>query len=93
MTNKTPLFLGESNNLEDPRLIRNQLHSMSEILLVTLLAVICGCETWNDIEDYGRIKLDFLKTLLPFKNGAPSDDTFRRFFRAVNVEQFRAPLR
>ncbi len=93
MENKTPLFLDEFNNLEDPRSTRNQLHSISEILLVTLCAVICGCETWNDIEDYGRIKLDFLKTLLPFRNGAPSDDTLRRFFRAVNVDQFQELFR
>jgi predicted transposase YbfD/YdcC len=93
MENKTPLFLDEFKDLEDPRSTRNRLHSMSEILLVTLAAVICGCETWNDIEDYGRIKLDFLKTLLPFKNGAPSDDTLRRFFRAVDVDQFQELFR
>jgi predicted transposase YbfD/YdcC len=66
---------------------------MSEILLVTILAVICGCETWNDIEAYGRIKLDFLRAFLPFRNGAPSDDTFRRFFRAIDVDQFQGLFR
>jgi hypothetical protein len=82
MTNKTSLFLDGFNNLDDPRSTRNQLYSITEILLVTLSAVISGCESWNDIEDYGRIKLNFLKTLLPFENGAPSDNTLRRFFRA-----------
>ena len=76
------------NQLKDPRIERRKLHPMPEILLLTLCAVICGAESWNDIELFGRAKIDFLRTFLPFKNGIPSDDTVRRFFRAIDSNPF-----
>lgn len=75
--------------LNDPRIERKKLHPMPEILLLTLCAVICGAESWGDIELFGEVKLDFLRTLLPFENGTPSDDTLRRFFRAIDSQQFQ----
>ena len=62
---------------------------MPEILLLTLSAVICGAESWNDIELFGYSKLAFLQRILPFKNGIPSDDTLRRFFRAIEPAKFQ----
>jgi predicted transposase YbfD/YdcC len=75
--------------LNDPRIDRRKLHPLPEILLLTLCAVICGAESWDDIELFGEAKLDFLRTFLPFENGIPSDDTLRRFFRAIDTEQFQ----
>ena len=37
-------FLDFFEGLEDPRSQRNRLYTMSEILLVTLCAAICGAE-------------------------------------------------
>ena len=85
-------FLDVFKGLEDPRSDRNRKHMMAEILLTTLCAAICGAEGWQDIEDFGKAKIDYLRQFLPFLNGIPSDDTFRRFFRALNPEQFRARL-
>jgi predicted transposase YbfD/YdcC len=75
--------------LNDSRIDRKKLHPMPEILLLTLSAVICGAQSWNDIELFGKAKLDFLRTFLPFENGTPSDDTLRRFFRAIDSAQFQ----
>lgn len=66
---------------------------MAEILLVTLCAAICGAEGWQDVADFGKIKLDELRSFLPFKNGIPSDDTFRRFFRALDPTVFQERFR
>lgn len=73
-------FFDYFSELEDPRIDRKKLHSMEEILLITLCGVICGCEGWEDLEDFGKLKLKFFRKYLPFKNGTPSDDTYRRFF-------------
>ena len=51
--------------------------------------MICGAESWDDIELFGESKLDFLRTFLPFKNGIPRDDTLRRFFRAIDHHEFQ----
>jgi predicted transposase YbfD/YdcC len=82
-------FLDEFESIEDPRLDRNQLYSISEILLVTFLAVICGAEGWQDVENYGKAKINYLRNYLNYFNGVPSDDTIRRFFRAVDPDHFK----
>ncbi len=68
---------------------RNKLHGVEEILFLTLSAIICGCEGWRDIERFGKLKLEFLRTVIPYTHGIPSDDTMRRFFRALDPENFR----
>lgn len=81
-------FLDYFSDLEDPRIDRKKFYSVSEILLIALLAVISGAEGWEDMEAFGRMKIDFLRKYLPYENGTPSDDTFRRFFRRVKPEEF-----
>ncbi len=82
-------FLDVFGQLDDPRIDRKKLHPMPEILLLTLCAVICGAESWGDIETFGKSKLDFLRRYLPYEHGIPSDDTLRRFFRAIDTTQFQ----
>lgn len=82
-------FLDFFKELEDPRSTRNHKHRMGEILLTTLCAAVCGAEGWQDVEDFGKAKADYLRHFFPFKHGIPSDDRFRRFFRALNPEQFQ----
>ena len=82
-------FLDIFGQLDDPRIERKKLHPMPEILLLTLCAVICGAESWDDIEMFGKSKLDLLRQYLPYEYGIPSDDTVRRFFRAIDTSQFQ----
>ena len=56
--------------------------------MTTFCAVISGAEGWIDVETYGKLKLSLLKNYLPFNHGTPSDDTFRRFFRALDPITF-----
>lgn len=79
-----------SAHVTDHRLERNKLHSLEEILFLTLTGIICGAEGWRDIERFGKAKIDFLRQVFPFKNGIPSDDTIRRFFRALDPKAFQA---
>lgn len=57
---------------------------------MTFCGVIAGCDSWDDLELFGKTKIDYLKQYLPFKHGAPSDDTLRRFFRVLDPEKFEA---
>ena len=82
-------FLDVFGQLDDPRIDRKKLHPMPEILLLTLCAVICGAESWDDIETFGQAKVEFLRRYLPYTHGIPSDDTLRRFFRAIDPDQFQ----
>lgn len=81
-------FFDYCGELVDPRIERKKLHNMFDILFLTLCGVIVGCEGWGDIENYGKARLDFLRRYRPFEHGVPSDDTLRRFFRAIDPTKF-----
>jgi predicted transposase YbfD/YdcC len=76
--------------LTDPRVERTKEHLLSDILFIAIAAIICGAESWNDIEQYGRSKEPWLKTFLALPNGIPSHDTFNRVFSALDPEQLEA---
>lgn len=82
-------FLEHFSSLDDPRISRKKLYPLDEILLVALCGVICGAEGWTDFVLFGKEKLDFLKTYLPFANGIPSRLTYARVFCILNPENFK----
>lgn len=68
----------------DPRQSNKTVHKLEEILIIAICAVICGANTWNDIEVWANTKIDFLKKFLILENGIPSHDTFNRVFSLIN---------
>lgn len=78
------------SSIEDPRPGNNIQHNFTEILFIAVCAVICGCESWTDMEDYAGAKYTWFKTFLCLKNGVPSHDTFRRIFCILNFEVFQS---
>jgi predicted transposase YbfD/YdcC len=79
-------------NIDDPRKA-NRRHLLSDILFIACCAVICGAESWDDIEEYGHAKIDWLKKLLVLPHGIPSDDTFRRTFTLLEPSAFEHAFR
>ncbi len=77
-------------NLEDPRVDRTKRHRLIDILVIALCAVIAGADNWEDVEEFGKARLEWFKTFLELPNGIPSHDTFNRVFARLNPEQFRA---
>jgi predicted transposase YbfD/YdcC len=77
------------SNLEDPRSGENSRHKFIEILFICVCAIISGCESWNEIEDYAKAKREWLSSFLELKNGIPSHDTFRRIFCILDFAAFQ----
>ncbi len=75
--------------LEDPRVERTKQHQLLDIITIALCAVICGADTWVDIEAWGQAKQAWLETFLVLPNGIPSHDTFGRVFARLNPQQFQ----
>lgn len=44
------------SSVTDTRIDRTKDHFLQDIIFITIAAVICGAETWNDIENYGNSK-------------------------------------
>jgi predicted transposase YbfD/YdcC len=76
-------------NIPETRLERTRLYPLMEILVIAICAVICGADSWEDIEDFGHAKEAWLRTILPLANGIPSHDTFRRVFGLIDAEAFQ----
>ncbi len=77
------------SDLKDPRIDRTKRHELMDILVIAICAVICGADTWVDIESYGQEKYEWLKQFLPLPHGIPSHDTFARVFTRLDAEAFR----
>ena len=74
--------------LGDPRVERTKLHQLLDIIAIALLGVICGADSWTEIEAFGLAKEAWLRSFLMLPNGIPSHDTFGRVFAALDPEQF-----
>lgn len=68
-------------------------HSTSAIFLITLAGVFAKCQTWNEIADYGKIKIDFFRRFIPELESTPSHDTFRRFFSIIDPDKLESLYR
>jgi predicted transposase YbfD/YdcC len=75
--------------LTDPRVDRGKLHLLLDILVIALCAVICGADTWVEMEAYGKAKYEWLKGFLALPNGIPSHDTFARVLARLKPEEFQ----
>ena len=75
--------------LVDPRVGRNKRHILIDIIVLTVCAVISGAETWEDIEDYGKYKIKWLKRFIELAHGIPSHDTIRRLFIRLNPDSLQ----
>jgi hypothetical protein len=69
-------FFEHFDILADPRVERTKLHKLSDILFITIAAVLSGCEDWNEIELYAETKEEWLRKYLELPNGIPSHDTW-----------------
>jgi predicted transposase YbfD/YdcC len=72
-------------DLPDPR-DSNRSHKFTDILTIALFAVLCGADGWVAVAQYGRCKLDWLKTFLELPRGIPSHDTFGKLFARLKPE-------
>lgn len=68
-------------------------HKLMDLLVIILLGVICGCETWIEIEDYAHAKYEWLKTILELPGGVPSNDTYRRLMTRMLPQKLEEAYR
>jgi predicted transposase YbfD/YdcC len=82
-------FLESFEGLEDPRQRAKVLYPLDEVLLLVLLGVISGCESWVEIARYGEKKRALLRRFRPFKDGTPSHDQLGDIFAVLDAGQFQ----
>ncbi len=78
------------SGLTDPRIERTKAHLLEDILFIAITSVICGAESWNDMELFGKAKEKWLRTVLKLPEGIPSHDTFNRVFSLLDPKELEA---
>lgn len=71
----------------------NARHSLSDVLIIAFVAMLCGAETCVDFAAFGRGKRPVLDEFLTLAHGVPSHDTFSRVFRLLDPAAFEAVFR
>jgi predicted transposase YbfD/YdcC len=82
-------FLRHFENMPDPRQRGKVAYPLNEILLLCLLAVIAGAETFTEIARFGRSKIKLLQRFLPFENGTPAHDHLGDIFATLDADAFQ----
>lgn len=77
-------------SITDPRLDRKKRHSLHDVLMISVCAMLCGAETFVDMEDFGEAKEEWFKSFLELPNGIPSHDTFGRVFAFLDPKEFQS---
>jgi len=75
-------------HLTEPRVERTRAHQLLDIVIIAICAVICGADSWVEVEAFGRAKETWLRTFLALPNGIPSHDTFGRVFARLDPQEF-----
>lgn len=80
----SPEFMQHFDSLTDPRIDRCKRHGLMDIIFLTISAVLCDSEGWEQIEDFGHARLDWLKHYFPYANGIPTHDTIARVMSSLD---------
>ena len=78
-------------SIKDSRQQTKVQHNLVETILLVVCAVIAGCDVWEDIADYCRVKEAWFRERLGLKldNGIPSHDTMSRIFGMLDPKEFQ----
>ena len=73
--------------IEDTRREQSVIYPLHEILIIMLLAVICGATSYAKVEMFGKSKKDWLGTFLELENGIPDACTFRNVIKEIDSKK------
>ena len=54
--------------IKDTRVTGRCIHRLIDIIMLSICAVICGADSWTDIEDFGHSRIEWLKRFLKLPN-------------------------
>ena len=77
------------SSLPDPREAGLVEHKLLDIITLAVCGVICGADSWVEVEEFGKARQEWLKGFLELPNGIPSHDTFGRVFSRLSAHHFQ----
>jgi len=83
------VFLSHFKALEDPRQPGKVIYPLDEVLLLCLLAVLAGAETFVDIARFGEKRSICCAAFRPFIHGTPAHDRLGDIFAMLDAAAFQ----
>lgn len=83
-------FITILREVEDPRRDHLKEHSLECIFYISIAAVLCGAESWYEVEEFGKMKEAFFRSRIKGFKGVPSHDTFNRCFPSSTPKNWSA---
>lgn len=80
-------------DMTDPRDNSGKRHSLLNLIVIAICAIICGADGWEDVAFFGRCKRTWLESFLDLPHGIPSHDTFGRVFARLSPDAFESCFR
>jgi len=74
--------------LPDPRGCQGRRHRLDDMLTIAICGVICGADSWTEVQQFGEAKQAWFSTFLKLPYGIPSHDTFGRLFALLDSDAF-----
>lgn len=75
-------------DLPDPRVERTRVHDLLDIVTIATCAILCGADSWVEVELFGTSKQEWFASFLALPGGIPSHDTFGRVFARLDPDAF-----
>ncbi len=76
------------SDITEPR-NSNKRHKLIDIITIALCAVVCGADTWEDIEEFGNTRKEWFEQFLELPHGIPGHDTVARVFASMDPKEFQ----
>jgi predicted transposase YbfD/YdcC len=88
-TESSSTIVSHFSVIKDPRVTGRSDHKLIDIIVIAICGMICGCDDWIAIEDFGKIRYEWFKKFLELPNGIASHDTFGRVFSLIAPKHFQ----
>ncbi len=85
-------FIDELSHIQDPRARRGRRHLLEDVLCISLMAMLCGCDDADAIAWWGEEHEEWLRQFLKLPHGVPSQDTVLRVFAMLEPKALELTL-
>lgn len=86
-TEKLKELKEKSMMLKDERQKGKITYKIWDIVVVVILAVLADCNEWEEIADYAKDEVEFLKTFLKLTGGIPTAKTYERVISIIDSQE------
>jgi predicted transposase YbfD/YdcC len=79
--------------IDDPRDPWRVMYPLREVLFLAICGTICGCDSYEEIAEWGKVHRPFLRRYLPYENGTAGGRWLTIFMNRINPALFEAAFR